>query len=123
MRADSLLAILGMALVTYAARAGGLWLMGRINLSPEVERWLRHLPRRGPRRARRTCGAVGRGGWTLRRNRNGIRRRAHGKFTVGDGGRRRLSLVIKNNWLRRSVVDDRENLAGSHAGGEGRPVP
>ena len=44
MRADSLLAILGMALATYAARAGGLWLVGRVNLSPRVGRCLRHLP-------------------------------------------------------------------------------
>lgn len=44
MRADALLAILGMALVTYAARAGGLWLMGRVEFSPGVGRWLQHLP-------------------------------------------------------------------------------
>ncbi|MDY7075897.1 MAG: AzlD domain-containing protein [Chloroflexota bacterium] len=39
-----MLAILGMALVTYATRAGGLWLMGRVKPSPRVERWLRHIP-------------------------------------------------------------------------------
>ena len=44
MRADALMAILGMALVTYAARAGGLWLVGRAKLSPKTERWLGHLP-------------------------------------------------------------------------------
>jgi uncharacterized membrane protein len=40
----SALAILGMALVTFATRAGGLWLMGRVRPSPRVERWLRHIP-------------------------------------------------------------------------------
>ena len=44
MRADALLAILGMALATYAARAGGLWLMRRVKLSPEAERCLGRLP-------------------------------------------------------------------------------
>ena len=40
----SMLTILGMALATYATRAGGLWLMGRVQPSPRVERWLRHIP-------------------------------------------------------------------------------
>ncbi len=40
----SLLAILGMALVTSATRAGGLWLMGRVTPSPRVAAWLRHIP-------------------------------------------------------------------------------
>lgn len=44
MGAEALATILGMALVTYATRAGGLWLMGRITPTPRVERWLRHLP-------------------------------------------------------------------------------
>ena len=44
MRADALAAILGMALVTYATRAGGLWLMGRVAPTPRVETWLRALP-------------------------------------------------------------------------------
>ncbi|MCA1598082.1 MAG: AzlD domain-containing protein [Chloroflexi bacterium] len=39
-----LLAILGMALVTYATRASGLWLMGRVTLSPRVDAWLRYVP-------------------------------------------------------------------------------
>ncbi len=39
-----LLTILGMALVTYATRAGGLWLMGRVTLSTRVEAWLRYVP-------------------------------------------------------------------------------
>jgi branched chain amino acid efflux pump len=44
MRTDALLTICGMALVTYATRAGGLWIMGRIPPSPLVERWLRQIP-------------------------------------------------------------------------------
>ncbi len=41
---ESLAVILGMALVTYATRAGGLWLMSRVRPSPRVEAWLRHIP-------------------------------------------------------------------------------
>ncbi len=37
-------AILGMALVTYATRDGGLWVMGRLPRSPRIDAWLRHLP-------------------------------------------------------------------------------
>ena len=44
MNVDTALTILGMALVTYATRAGGLWLMGRVQLGPGVEKWLRHIP-------------------------------------------------------------------------------
>ncbi len=33
-----------MAFVTYATRAGGLWLMGWVSLTPRVETWLRALP-------------------------------------------------------------------------------
>src|SRR5579859_251929 len=44
MSGDALLAILGMALVTYATRSGGLWLMGRVALTPRMESWLRHVP-------------------------------------------------------------------------------
>jgi uncharacterized membrane protein len=40
----ALLAILGMGLVTYATRAGGLWLMGRLPTSPRLEAWLRQIP-------------------------------------------------------------------------------
>ena len=40
----AVLTILGMAAVTYMTRAGGLWLMGRVPLSPRVEAWLRHVP-------------------------------------------------------------------------------
>lgn len=46
MRLDpaALLAIAGMALVTYATRAGGFWLLGRISPSPRLEAWLGYLP-------------------------------------------------------------------------------
>ncbi len=40
----TLLTIAGMAIVTYALRAGGLWLMGRVPLSGRVETWLRYVP-------------------------------------------------------------------------------
>ena len=40
----TLLTILGMALVTYATRAGGFWLMGLVTLSPRIETWLRQIP-------------------------------------------------------------------------------
>jgi len=40
----ALLVILGMAVATYAARAGGYWLMGRVPLSGRLERALRHVP-------------------------------------------------------------------------------
>lgn len=33
-----------MAAVTYAFRAGGYWLMGRVTLSPRAERGLAYLP-------------------------------------------------------------------------------
>jgi len=41
---EALLAIFGMAVVTYATRAGGLWLMGRVTLSKRVETWLQYIP-------------------------------------------------------------------------------
>jgi len=40
----ALVAILGMAVVTYATRASGLWLMTRMPSSPRFERWLRAVP-------------------------------------------------------------------------------
>ena len=40
----TLLTILGMALVTYATRAGGFWLMGLVSPSPRVEAWLKQIP-------------------------------------------------------------------------------
>ena len=44
MRTESLVTIFGMALATYATRAGGLWLIGRVPPTPRVERWLRYIP-------------------------------------------------------------------------------
>jgi len=53
MRIDpvTLLTILGMALVTYATRVGGFWMMSRITrqagegrASPRLEAWLSHIP-------------------------------------------------------------------------------
>lgn len=46
MRADlaTLAAILGMALVTFAARAGGLWLTSHVTPSPRVAAGLHHAP-------------------------------------------------------------------------------
>src|SRR5207253_6148952 len=40
----TLLTILGMALVTYATRAGGLWFMDRVAASPRIDAWLHHIP-------------------------------------------------------------------------------
>ncbi len=42
--ARTLLTILGMALVTYATRAGGFWLMRWVPLTRRTEALLRHLP-------------------------------------------------------------------------------
>ena len=33
-----------MALVTYATRAGGFWLMSLVTPSPRIEAWLRQIP-------------------------------------------------------------------------------
>ena len=44
MDANAALTILGMALVTYATRAGGFWLMERIRMGPKTEKALRHIP-------------------------------------------------------------------------------
>lgn len=40
----TLVTILGMALATYATRASGLWLIGRIHLTKRAEAWLREIP-------------------------------------------------------------------------------
>ena len=40
----TLITILGMALVTYATRAGGFWLMSFVTPSPRIEAWLRQIP-------------------------------------------------------------------------------
>lgn len=44
MLSSSLITILGMALVTYMVRVGGLWLMGFVKPSPRVEAWLKAIP-------------------------------------------------------------------------------
>lgn len=41
---DTWLIIAVMAAITYAFRAGGYWLMGRVNLSPRLEAGLSYLP-------------------------------------------------------------------------------
>jgi uncharacterized membrane protein len=41
---EALLVIVLMAVVTYALRAGGFWLMGRITISPRMEAALAYLP-------------------------------------------------------------------------------
>ncbi len=38
-----LVAILGMAVVTYITRAGGFWLMGHVSITPRIERFLRQM--------------------------------------------------------------------------------
>jgi uncharacterized membrane protein len=43
-RPDALLTVLLMALVTYATRAAGLWLMRYVRPSPLIDAWIRHLP-------------------------------------------------------------------------------
>ena len=40
----TLITIIGMALVTYFTRVGGLWLMSRVEISPRLESCLTHLP-------------------------------------------------------------------------------
>ena len=44
MQTSSVLTIFGMALLTYATRAGGFWLIERVKPTPFVEKWLRHIP-------------------------------------------------------------------------------
>jgi uncharacterized membrane protein len=39
----ALLAIAGMALITYLTRDGGFWVMGYVPVSPKVESFLRHM--------------------------------------------------------------------------------
>jgi uncharacterized membrane protein len=41
---EALAAIIGMAIVTYLTRVSGLWLMGRITLTPRIESGLRAVP-------------------------------------------------------------------------------
>lgn len=42
--APSLVAIVGMAIVTYATRAGGLWAAARVRSTPRIEATLRYVP-------------------------------------------------------------------------------
>lgn len=44
LRGEVLVAILLMGIVTYALRAGGYWLMGRVTISPRMEAALAYLP-------------------------------------------------------------------------------
>lgn len=44
MHPEALVAIVLMGIITYALRAGGFWLMGRVTLSPRVEAGLAYLP-------------------------------------------------------------------------------
>ena len=44
MTLDALLAILGMAAVTYAIRAGGLLVANRLPTDGFVARWMKHVP-------------------------------------------------------------------------------
>lgn len=44
MEHQAILTILGMAGVTYFTRAGGLWLMNRITITPKIEASLKALP-------------------------------------------------------------------------------
>ena len=41
---QALLAIVGMALVTYLTRSGGVWLMSSVTLSGRMKAWLGYLP-------------------------------------------------------------------------------
>lgn len=40
----ALVTIILMAVVTYACRAGGYWMMGRVKISPRIEAGLSYLP-------------------------------------------------------------------------------
>lgn len=40
----ALVTILAMALITYATRIGGLWLMRYVRPSPWMDAWVRHVP-------------------------------------------------------------------------------
>lgn len=44
MHPGAFVAIVLMAFVTYACRAGGYWLMGRVQISPRIEAGLAYLP-------------------------------------------------------------------------------
>ncbi|MCU0685824.1 MAG: AzlD domain-containing protein [Polyangiaceae bacterium] len=44
LRLDAVLAILGMAAVTYLTRVGGLLIMGRVPVGERTRAWLDHVP-------------------------------------------------------------------------------
>ncbi|HEY8685562.1 MAG TPA: AzlD domain-containing protein [Chloroflexota bacterium] len=44
MTSEAFITIVGMAIVTYSTRAGGMWLMRLTSPSARVERWLQHIP-------------------------------------------------------------------------------
>jgi uncharacterized membrane protein len=44
MTIEALITIVGMAIVTYSTRAGGMWLMRLTTPSARTERWLQHIP-------------------------------------------------------------------------------
>ena len=39
----ALAVVTGMGIITYATRAGGVWAMGLVEITPRLERFLRHL--------------------------------------------------------------------------------
>lgn len=44
MTLEALITIVGMGIVTYSTRAGGMWLMRFAPPSARTERWLQHIP-------------------------------------------------------------------------------
>jgi|SRR5438270_12007507 len=44
MSIEALVTIVGMAVVTYGTRSGGMWLMRFTSPSARTERWLQHIP-------------------------------------------------------------------------------
>ncbi len=44
MTSEAFVTIVGMAIVTYSTRAGGMWLMRFASPSARTERWLQHIP-------------------------------------------------------------------------------
>jgi uncharacterized membrane protein len=41
---SAIFTILGMAVVTYLTRIGGLWVMNRVRITPRIGSWLKALP-------------------------------------------------------------------------------
>jgi uncharacterized membrane protein len=39
-----LVAVFSMAIVTYLTRVAGMFVMARVDMSPRVEAWMRHIP-------------------------------------------------------------------------------